>query len=159
MSVSLGRRLAALPDYSWRRDPSVPTFPDDRPLIVFDGVCVLCSSFARFVAKRDRGRVFQFTAAQAGLGQALYRHLGLDPVDFESNLLLADGRVLAKLEAFAGIMGRLPPPWVWLAAAGSLPAAVGEPLYDLVARNRYSLFGKRDQCVRPDASWAGRVIE
>ena len=44
--ASLSRRLAQLPPYSYRNDPQVPRFPDDKGLIVFDGVCVLCTSWA-----------------------------------------------------------------------------------------------------------------
>ena len=43
--------------YSYRADKAVPAFPDDRPLIVFDGVCALCSGFVRFVLRQDHRRV------------------------------------------------------------------------------------------------------
>lgn len=150
--------LAARPDYSWRRDPSVPKFPDDRPLIVFDGVCVLCSGFARFVASRDAANLYRFTAAQSPLGQGLFTHFGLDPVNYESNLLIADGRAFAKMQAFARIMGGLGLPWRLLAAVESLPVAMADGFYDRIARNRYRLFGRRETCVVPGADWAGRVI-
>jgi predicted DCC family thiol-disulfide oxidoreductase YuxK len=69
--------------YSWRGDPSVPAFADDRPVLIFDGHCVLCSSFARFILRHDRERRFRLLAAQTPLGTALYRHLGLHPIDYE----------------------------------------------------------------------------
>ena len=156
---SLARQLADRTPYSWRDDDRVPAFPDDRTLIVFDGVCVLCSGFARFVARQDRDGQFLFTAAQSPLGQALYRHLGLDPVNFESNLLVLDGCVLGKMEAFSAIVMRLGWPWRLLAVAGWLPRPVGDWLYDRIARNRYRLLGRRDRCVVPDAAWRERVIE
>lgn len=74
---------------------------------MFDGVCVLCSGFARFVAARNPDGRFRFTAAQSPLGQALFRHFGLDPVNYETNLLIADGRAFAKMDAFVEIMRRL----------------------------------------------------
>jgi predicted DCC family thiol-disulfide oxidoreductase YuxK len=157
-SRPLARRLAALPDFSWRGDAAVPRFPDDRPLIVFDGVCVLCSGVARFVARRDKQHRFHFTAAQSPLGQALYAHAGLDQQQFESNLLVADGRILAKRDAFVGVMTRLGPPWHLAAAARAVPAPIADWIYDRVARNRYRLFGRRDVCVVPDADWRERVI-
>ena len=67
--------------YAYRDDPAVPDFPDDKPVIVFDGHCVLCSRWARFVLKHDRRAVFRLLPAQSPLGHALYIHLGLDPVD------------------------------------------------------------------------------
>jgi predicted DCC family thiol-disulfide oxidoreductase YuxK len=149
--------------YSYRDDPDVPAFDDARPLIVFDGVCVLCHSFARFVAARDVTRdgaaEFRFTTAQSPLGQALFRHYGLDPTDFETNLLIADGRAHGKLDSFSQIMRRLGMPWPAVGqAARLLPAWLGDPAYDLIARNRYRLFGRHEVCAAPDASWAKRVL-
>ncbi len=159
VSPGLRARLEALPRHSWRQDGQVPPFPDTRALIVFDGVCVLCSGFARFVAARDPQGQFLFTAAQSPLGQGLFRHLGLDPVNYETNLLLAEGRVFAKMAAFGGIMARLDRPWRLGAAVDGLPAALADGLYDRIARNRYRLFGRRDACILPDAGWRDRVIE
>src|SRR5258708_23565220 len=82
--------------YGYREDPSVPAFPDDRPIIIFDGHCVLCSRFARFVLRHDRRAVFRLMAAQTTVGQALYRHLHLDSVQFETNVLLEGGQAWFK---------------------------------------------------------------
>ena len=76
----------------------MPPFPDDKALLVFDGVCVLCSGFAKFILKRDTRMAFRFTTAQSPLGQALFRHYGLDTQAFETNLVLSDGRAYAKLD-------------------------------------------------------------
>ena len=89
----------------------MPAFPDDKALVVFDGVCVLCSGFARFILKRDRGLAFRLTTAQSPLGQALFRHYGLDTETFETNLVLADGRAHAKLDTVALVGERLGGVW------------------------------------------------
>ena len=151
--------LGRLAPYSYRGDPAVPAFPDDRPVIVFDGVCALCSSFARFVAARDRDQNFRFIAAQSALGMALFRHYGLDPVNYETNLLIANGRVSAKMDAFGAIMTRLGGVWRLGIVLGWLPGRLSDRLYETIARNRYALFGRTEQCIRPDASWRDRVIE
>ena len=152
-------RLNLLGAYSYRNDPSVPAFADDKPVIVFDGVCALCSGFVRFVAARDRNRQFRFIAAQSALGTALFRHYGLDPVNYESNLLIANGRVSAKMDAFAGIMARLGGAWRLGVVLGWLPGRVADRMYEAIARNRYRLFGRYEHCIRPDANWRDRVIE
>ena len=118
---SVSQRLAGEPPYSYRSDPSVPPFPDDRALLVFDGVCVLCSGRRRFILKRDRARRFRFATAQSPLGQALFRHYGLDAQTFETNLVLIDGRAYGKLDSgrVAGtLLGG-----VWRAAVGAASAA------------------------------------
>ncbi len=152
-------RLDRLAPYSYRADPAVPDFPDDKAIIVFDGVCVLCSTFAKFVAARDGARRYRFIAAQSIVGTALYRHLGLDPVNYETNLLIANGKVSAKMGAVVGIMSGLGGIWRAAAVVGWLPARISDRIYDCVARNRYSLFGRRGHCIRADQSWRDRVIE
>lgn len=144
--------------YSYRDDPQVPVFADDKPLIVFDGVCVLCSGFARFVVNHDPGGRFRLTTAQSPLGQALYRHFDLDPLDFETNLLIADGRASTKLDAFAGIMDRLGGRWRLAKLARITPRPIGNWLYDRIARNRYQLFGRTETCMVPPSDWAERVL-
>ena len=69
--------------YSYRNDPAVPSFPDDRPVVIFDGNCVLCSAFAQFILRTDRRRRFRLMAAQTPLGAALYEHYGLSPTTTE----------------------------------------------------------------------------
>ena len=150
-------RLAAV-RHGYRDDPSVPGFDDGLPLLVYDGVCVLCSGFVRFVLRHDRTGRFRFAAAQSPLGQALYRHYALDTRVFETNLLIADGRLHARMASFAAVMARLHWPWRALAVAGLLPRPIGDRLYDLVARNRYRWFGRTDQCMVPDPAVRARFI-
>ena len=67
--------------YSYRDDPAVPTFPDDQPIVVFDGYCALCSGWAQFILRHDERRIFRLLPAETPLGRALYLHYGLDPQD------------------------------------------------------------------------------
>jgi len=147
-----------MPPYSYRTDPAVPPFPDDKVLVVFDGVCVLCSGFARFILKRDRSFAFRLATAQSPLGQALYRHYGLDPDEFESNLVLADGRAWAKLDTVAVVGERLGGPWRALGLLRLVPSALGGWLYDRIARNRYRWFGRTEHCMLPPPQWPDRFI-
>lgn len=125
-------------------------------LIVFDGECVLCSGFFRFILKHDRAGRFQFATAQSPLGQSLYRDLGLPTDDFETNLVIVDGQVYQKLDAFAAAMRRLPSAWRALAVCRYLPRIVKDPLYHLIARNRYAIFGRSPTCPVPTPSLRGR---
>lgn len=144
------RDLSGFAPHSYRADPTVPAFPDTRKLIVFDGVCVLCSGFARFVARRDKTEQFSFVAAQSPLGKALFRHYGLDETDFETNLLIEDGRAHGRMEAFARIMKGLGMPWSLAMGVFILPLSVRNWLYDRIARNRYRNFGRYETCIAPD---------
>jgi predicted DCC family thiol-disulfide oxidoreductase YuxK len=144
--------------YGYRRDPAVPDFADDRPIIVFDGYCVMCSGFARFVLRHDRRGQFRLVPAQSGLGRALYVHYGLDPVDYETNILIEDGVALFKAEGSIRITERLSFPWRLAGALRVLPRAWREALYDVVARNRLRIFGKREHCYVSDPRYADRFL-
>jgi predicted DCC family thiol-disulfide oxidoreductase YuxK len=132
--------------FSYRGDPSVPAFPDDRPILIYDGKCRLCSGFVRFVLLRDRRDVFRFIAAQAPLGAALYRHYDLDSVDYETNILLDEGRPWFKSESSIRVFERLGLPWSLMAAGRILPLATRDRLYEVIARNRLRWFGARNAC-------------
>jgi predicted DCC family thiol-disulfide oxidoreductase YuxK len=144
--------------FGYRSDPSVPAFSDDHPIIIFDGKCVLCSSFAQLILRQDRKRDFRLLAAQTAIGGALYAHFGLDPVAQETIILLEDGRAWFKSEAAIRICGRLGFPWSLVRVASWLPEALRDWLYDIVARNRFNWFGRRTSCYLPDASEADRFI-
>ena len=157
--ASLSRRLSQMPPYSYRNDPQVPRFPDDKGLIVFDGVCVLCTRSAQFVLKRDTAFAFRLATAQSPLGQALFRHYGLDTETFQTNLVLIDGRAYAKLDSVTEVCRRLGGTARLLTALRWLPRPLADWTYDRIALNRYTLFGRTDRCMIPPPEWRERFIE
>jgi predicted DCC family thiol-disulfide oxidoreductase YuxK len=132
--------------YSYRSDPSVPPFADDRPIIVFDGHCAFCSGWAGIVLRRDRNGQLRLLRAQSPLGAALYSHYGLNPVDYETNILLAEGRVWLKSEGTIRMAEALGLPWLLAAVFRILPLRLRDTIYDLVARNRFRIGGGRAVC-------------
>ncbi len=144
--------------FSYRHDPAVPPFPDDRPIFIFDGHCVLCSDFARFILRHDRRRLFRLMAAQTLLGTALYKHYGLDPVDYKTNVLIEDGRIWLKSESSIRVFELLGFPWSLATATRVVPMSLLDRLYGIVARNRLRWFGRRAACYLPEASEADRFI-
>jgi predicted DCC family thiol-disulfide oxidoreductase YuxK len=144
--------------YSYRDDPAVPKFADDRPVIVFDGYCVMCSGSAQFVMRHDERGTFRMLAAQTPLGHALYEHYGLDPRDYETMILIADGVATFKSEAVIRIAEGLGLPWSLVAVGRVLPRAWRNRLYGVLARNRFRVFGRRETCYLPDPRHAGRFL-
>jgi predicted DCC family thiol-disulfide oxidoreductase YuxK len=132
--------------YSYRSDPAVAAFPDDRPIIIYDGKCRMCSGFVRFILKHDTRNCFCFIAAQSQLGAALYRHYGLDAVNYETNILLENGRPWLKSEGSIRMFQHLGLPWSLLAVGRLLPRVIRDRLYELIARNRLRWFGVRQAC-------------
>ena len=130
---------------SFRSDPTAPAFLDDKPVSIFDDDWVLCSRTAQFVQRRDRTRSIRFAAAQAPLGRALCRHYGLNPAALQTELPLSAGGARFRSDAANGLPRLLGRPW-WLGVLTLVPRPVRDLAYDLVARPRFSLFGRRQVC-------------
>jgi predicted DCC family thiol-disulfide oxidoreductase YuxK len=131
----------------------------DKPLIVFDGICHLCTGFVRFVIRWDRAALFQFLPAQSPRGEALYARLGLKSVDWDSNLLVLEGRVYTELDAFIEIARRFGGLWRLMPVLYAIPRPIRDWLYNRLARNRYRWFGKRDVCYLPTPELASRFLD
>jgi predicted DCC family thiol-disulfide oxidoreductase YuxK len=144
--------------FSYRSDPSVPSFSDDKPIVIFDGKCVMCSAFARFIIRHDHRRRFRLLAAQTSIGAALYTHFGLDPIAYETNILIEDGRAWFKMEGSIRIFEGLGFPFSLMGLARIVPRPLRDRLYDYIARNRLRWFGVRQTCYLPDPAERDRFI-
>ncbi|HZS64678.1 MAG TPA: DCC1-like thiol-disulfide oxidoreductase family protein [Xanthobacteraceae bacterium] len=138
--------------YSYRNDSVIPTFPDDKPIIVYDGHCGLCSGWVRYVLRHDRAGVYRFLSAQSALGHALYVHYGLDPTDYETNILIAKGVAYYKSEACLRMAEGLGFPSSLASIFRILPMSLRDRLYGVVARNRLRIFGRLENCYLPVGS-------
>ncbi|MEG6510124.1 thiol-disulfide oxidoreductase DCC family protein [Methyloligella sp. 2.7D] len=145
--------------FSYRDDSRVPDFPDDRPILIFDGECVFCSGFARFLLRHDRDKRFRFLAAQTLLGEALYAHYGIKSDDYESNILLDGGRAYFKSDGLIRMLAYLGSPWSLGKAGWIVPRGLRDFFYDVIARNRIRWFGRRESCYRPSPEEADRFLQ
>ncbi len=154
---------------------------DERPgtggVIVFDGVCRLCSGWVRFVAARDPAARFRFVAFQsaaarrplARCGPGLDPSEGRDPTEridpgeridpAEGIVLVSGAGCLVRSDAALAIASGLAPPWPLVARGARLvPRALREAVYRLVARRRTRWFGAHDRCFVPDAALRARFL-
>ena len=144
--------------FSYRTDPTVPAFPDDKPIIVFDGECVFCSGWVRFALRADRRRRYRFLTAQSELGAALYRHYGLDSRDYETNILVEDGVAHFRSRGSIRMVAGLGFPWSLVRAISIIPAPLADRLYEFVARNRFRIAGRKASCYVPSAEDRARFL-
>lgn len=131
----------------------------DRPVILFDGVCVFCQFWCRFVLRHDRDQQFRLGTLQSDAGRALCETAGVSPDAMDSVVLLDRGEVALRSDAVLGILARLPAPWHWLAGLRIIPRGLRNGLYDFVGRHRYRWFGRYDACPLPPAGVRHRFID
>jgi predicted DCC family thiol-disulfide oxidoreductase YuxK len=136
---------------------TTPNWPDDD-VILYDGVCVFCSRWIRFVAARDVNARFRFTAIQSRYGTRLAQAFGIDPGDPDTNAVIHGGVAYFKSDAALTVLSNLPG-WGWVHAFRWVPRLLRDAVYNLVARNRYRIFGKYEACFVPDAAFRARVME
>jgi predicted DCC family thiol-disulfide oxidoreductase YuxK len=137
----------------------MPRSLDDVPdrLILFDGVCVLCCWWVRFVIERDASARFRFVAIQSTYGSALATRLAVDVASPETNVAIINGHAYFKSDAMILVLAGLPG-WSWSRIFLLLPRRVRDWAYDRIARNRYRLFGRNESCLVPTSAIAARFV-
>lgn len=128
------------------------------PIIVFDALCVLCSTNARFVLRHDRAGHFRLASMQGTTGAALYRRFGINPAKPETLIVVEGDTALRDSDAVLTVWAALGWPWRALAAFRLVPRVLRDPAYRWIARHRYRLFGKRETCWLPTLEQAKRIL-
>jgi predicted DCC family thiol-disulfide oxidoreductase YuxK len=131
---------------------------DEYPIILFDGVCNFCNGAINFVLKQDKKGIFRFAPLQSQIGQKLLEQYGLATKDFDSFVLIDNGKVHKKSAASLRVMNKLP--WYWKEAQilRLIPTPFRDAIYDFIAKNRYKWFGKKEQCMVPTAELRERFL-
>jgi predicted DCC family thiol-disulfide oxidoreductase YuxK len=142
--------------HSYRGDPAVRPFDDSHALFVFDGVCVLCSGGASWFMRVDGSAKVSFTSTQGTLGQALYRHYGVEPD--ESYLLIANGRAFTASRGYLELCALMGGVWHLLRVGALIPEGWRDALYASIARNRYRWFGRVEFCARLTPEQRARLL-
>lgn len=128
-------------------------------IIVFDGVCVICNGWVDFLLKHDMHGRYRFAAMQTPAGRALLTQHGLDPDDPVSFLLLDEAGAHTDTDAILRVLSGLGGAWRIAALGVWVPRFIRDPLYRMLARNRYRWFGRHDACRMPDPTQRERFIE
>jgi len=127
-------------------------------LILFDGVCNFCSFWVNFVIKRDKNDIFRFAALQSETGMQYLKLFGLNITDPDTFVLIEGKEYFIKSTAALKVAWELKS---WLKISYPLiflPISFRDFLYDLIAKNRYKIFGKKDVCRIPTAEEKKKFI-
>jgi predicted DCC family thiol-disulfide oxidoreductase YuxK len=134
-----------------------PRWPDDN-VILYDGACVFCSRWVNFIFARDPSATFRFTPIQSAYGRKLAAAFHIDPANPDTNAVVHDGRAFFKSDAALTVLGQLPH-WRWTRILKAVPKPLRDAVYDVIARNRYRIFGTYETCYTGDGELQRRVLE
>ncbi len=123
-------------------------------LVLYDGVCGLCNRLVNFLLRHDRGDRFRFAALQSEFAQGRLRRHRLDPSDFDTVVVLSDfgqptEQVFTRAQAAIRAIEQLGGIWQLARVCRIIPGPLRNAAYNLIARHRYRIFGKYDECPLP----------
>jgi len=127
-------------------------------VIVFDGICNFCNAFVNFVMGRDSRDLFKFGTLQSQPAQQILAQLHLSTQDYETFLLLENGKVFTKSTAALKILRCLDGCWPWLYVFIVIPRPLRDMVYSFIARHRYQWMGKSDTCRVPSPKEQAKFI-
>ena len=129
-----------------------------KNIVLFDGVCNLCNGLVRFIIKRDRNGKFKFASLQSEIGQQWLLRFGLAKNEFESFVLIEGDKYYVKSAAALKMLRGLGGIWKVFYVFILVPRPVRDFMYDLIAKSRYKIFGKRNICMIPTPELKERFL-
>lgn len=122
---------------------------DEHPVILFDGVCNFCNGAVNSIIKQDKKRIFRYATLQSEVGQELLKKYNFSVTELDSFVVIESGKAYKKTTAALHLYPRLGFFWKLLNILWILPVPVRDAGYNVIARNRYKWFGKKDSCMIP----------
>jgi predicted DCC family thiol-disulfide oxidoreductase YuxK len=132
----------------------------EKKIILFDGVCNLCNGAIQFVIKRDKKDTFRYAALQSEIGEQLVTERAIDTAKVDSIILIEPGvAYFTKSDAALQISKSFGGGWKLLSIFTWIPKSFRDVVYDLIARNRYKLFGRKDACMIPTPELQAKFLD
>jgi predicted DCC family thiol-disulfide oxidoreductase YuxK len=135
-----------------------PGVSHDDHIVLFDGVCKLCSFWARFLIRHDREQRYKLATVQSEEGKAILSWAALPTSYYDTLVYVHGGKFYVRSTAVIKIVAGLPFPWRFAVIAWLIPKPLRDWIYDRIAQNRYSIFGKYDRCVLPEPDHMKRFL-
>ena len=132
---------------------------ENQDVLLFDGVCNLCNGAVNFIIDHDPKGHFKFAALQSDFGQEKLKELGYNQQEFDSLVLLSGDKVYKKSSAALRIAKKLSGLYPLLYVFIIIPPFIRHGVYDIIAKNRYRWWGKRDSCRMPTPELRARFVD
>ncbi len=131
---------------------------NNKLIILFDGVCNLCNSSVQYVIKHDSNAIFSFASLQGETGQQLLKQYNLSPSDLNSFVLIKDDKAYTRSTAALTVAKQLTGITKLLYGFIIVPRFIRDAVYNMIAKNRYKWFGKKDSCMIPTPALKSRFL-
>lgn len=128
-------------------------------IVLFDGVCNLCSGSVQFILKRDSKNQFRFGSLQGAFGQEVLRKYSLPTDQFNSFMLLEGDTLYTRSTGALRMLKHIGGGWSLLYAFIIVPKPIRDAVYHFIAKNRYKWFGKKEACWLPRPEWKSRFLD
>jgi predicted DCC family thiol-disulfide oxidoreductase YuxK len=129
-----------------------------NPILLFDGVCNLCSGAVQFILNNDREGKIKMASLQSNFGQNFLLENQLPTKEYQSLIFIENNQYFTQSEAFFKLIQYLPN-YKWLTIFNFLPVTFSNFFYRLIAKNRYAWFGKKNECWLPSPTWKDRFLD
>jgi predicted DCC family thiol-disulfide oxidoreductase YuxK len=130
----------------------------ERPILLFDGVCNLCNGAVKFIIAQDPKGKYAFASLQSAVGEALLRRHNLPTQHIDTVVLVEEGKVYTRSSAGLRVAKGLGGVWTLLYVFMVVPKPIRDAVYDFIARNRYRWFGRQESCMLPSPEIAERFL-
>jgi len=130
-----------------------------KKIVLFDGVCNLCSNSVQFILKRDKKNQFLFGSLQGNYGQQMLAKYQLPATEFNSFMLIEGETLYTRSSGALRMLKHLGGAWSLLYAFIVIPKFIRDSVYNLLAKNRYKWFGKKNECWLPRPEWKEKFLD
>ena len=130
-----------------------------NPILLYDGICILCNGFVKWLIKRDTSKIFQYATLQQTIGKSIIEQLGIQDDDEDTVVLIHQGQYYTHADVSLQIAKILGLPYSLFGILNIVPRSVRNLVYRWIARNRYRWFGKDQTCLIPTGEIRERLVE
>jgi len=131
---------------------------ESGPILLFDGVCNLCNRLVIFIIRRDKEAKIKFAALQSETGKYFLKKCNLSGESIDSIVYIEGTGCFLKSSAVLHLLKSIGGAWSLLQGFIVIPKFIRDFFYDLIAKNRYRIFGKTDTCLVPSQDIAERFL-
>lgn len=131
--------------------------PKEGPVLLFDGLCHLCSKSVQFILSHEKDHQLRFASLQSPVGKMILEQIEVTPTS-ETLVYYSESGIETYSAAALACTRHLKAPWNWLSILKIIPATIRDLVYRQIAKNRYNWFGRRDVCFMPDPQSQHRFL-